>query len=60
MKTEKFRVLCEEVLVPLIVSAMERQLIDIHDMLDISASELMRIGERLDDLDAGRIDEADE
>lgn len=60
MKTEKFRVLCEEVLVPMIVSAMERQLSDIHDMLDISASELMRIGERLDDLDAGRIDEADE
>jgi hypothetical protein len=44
--------LCEQVLVPLLTTAFDRQLIDIHDMLDIASSELVRIGERLDDIDA--------
>ncbi|HEY1707190.1 MAG TPA: hypothetical protein VGG10_02920 [Rhizomicrobium sp.] len=51
MKTEKFRALCEQVLVPLLTTAFDRQLIDIHDVLDIASSELVRIGERLDDIE---------
>jgi len=52
MNTKHFRELCEEVLVPMLTGAMEQQLRDIHDMLDVSAGELVRIGERLDELDA--------
>jgi hypothetical protein len=52
MTNEQFRELCEQVLVPLIVGAIERHLVDIHDILDISANELMRVGDRLDDIDA--------
>jgi hypothetical protein len=51
MTNEQFRELCEKVLVPLIVAAIEPHLVDIHDILDISANELMRIGDRLDDID---------
>jgi hypothetical protein len=42
MNTKKFRELCQEVLVPLLTDALERPLIDIHDMIDISSNELMR------------------
>lgn len=52
MNTTEFRELCEQVLVPLITSAFEQHLIDIHDVIDISSNELIRIGERLDDIDA--------
>jgi hypothetical protein len=52
MNTEQFRELCEQVLVPLIVSAFERHLVDIHDVIDISSNELMRIADRLDGIDA--------
>lgn len=52
MNTNKFRELCEQVLVPLFISAIEPHLVDIHDVIDISSNELMRIGDRLDDIDA--------
>jgi hypothetical protein len=52
MTTEQFRELCEQVLVPLLTAVFERHLIDIHDILDITSNELMRIGDRLDDIDA--------
>jgi hypothetical protein len=52
MTNEQFRELCESVLIPLIVGAIERHLVDIHDILNISANELMRMGDRLDDIDA--------
>ncbi len=52
MNTNKFRELCQQVLVPLLTEVFERHLIDIHDVLDISSNELMRIGDRLDDIDA--------
>jgi len=50
MNTQQFRELCQEVLVPLIIEAFERHLIDIHDVIDISSNELIRIGERLDNI----------
>lgn len=52
MTTKEFRELCEQVLVPLLTSTFERHLVDIHDVIDISSNELMRIGDRLDDIDA--------
>lgn len=52
MNTQKFRELCEQVLVPLLTGALEPHLIDIHDVIDISSNELIRIGERLDDINA--------
>ena len=52
MTTEQFRELCEEVLVPLVIGAIERHLVDIRDVIDISSNELMRIADRLDDIDA--------
>jgi len=51
MTNEQFRELSEKVLIPQIVGAIERHLVDIHDILDISANELMRMGDRLDDID---------
>jgi hypothetical protein len=61
-ETENFRLLCEQVLVPLLTTAFERQVLDIHDMLDIASNELIRIGERLDEIDAHicRATDADE
>jgi len=52
MNTQKFRELCQQFLVPLLAEVFERHLVDIHDVIDISANELIRIGERLDDIDA--------
>ena len=52
MNTQKFRDLCQQFLVPLITEVFERHLVDIHDMIDISSNELIRIGERLDDIEA--------
>lgn len=52
MNTQQFRELCQQVLVPLLTEALEPHLIDIHDVIDISSNELIRIGERLDDIDA--------
>lgn len=59
MNTNHFRELCKEILVPMLTGALEQQLRDIHDMLDVSAGELVRIGERLDELDAGVHDDDD-
>jgi len=39
-------------LVPLVIGAIERHLVDIRDVIDISSNELMRIADRLDDIDA--------
>jgi len=52
MNKERFQELCEKVLVPMVVAAIEPHLVDIHDILDISTNELMRVGDRLDDIDA--------
>lgn len=52
MTKEKFQEMCESILVPLVTGAIERHLVDIHDVLDISSNELMRLGDRLDDIDA--------
>jgi hypothetical protein len=52
MNTKHFRELCEQIFVPMVIGALEQQLRDIHDMLDVSAGELVRIGERLDEMDA--------
>ena len=51
MTNEQFRELSEKVLIPQIVGAIEKHLVDIHDILDITANELMRLGDRLDDID---------
>ncbi|HEY4941891.1 MAG TPA: hypothetical protein VII56_10720 [Rhizomicrobium sp.] len=51
MNTQKFRELCQQVLIPLLTEVFEHHLIDIHDVINISANELIRIGERLDDID---------
>jgi hypothetical protein len=60
MNTKQFRALCEQVLVPLLIDGFERQLRDIHDILDISANELMRVADRLDDIDAHLLRDAGE
>jgi hypothetical protein len=52
MNTLKFRELCQEVLVPLITDAFAPHLVDIHDVIDICSNELIRIGDRLDDVNA--------
>lgn len=52
MNTKHFRELCEQIFIPMLTGALEQQLRDIHDMLDVSAGELVRIGERLDEMDA--------
>jgi hypothetical protein len=52
MNTQKIRELYENVLVPLIESAIAPRLTDIHDILDITHNEMVRIGDRLDDIDA--------
>ncbi len=54
MNTKQIHELCEQVLIPMLTGLLEQQFKDIHDMLDISASELVRIGERLDEMDAHR------
>lgn len=60
MNTKQFREMCEQVLLPMLTGTMEQQLRDIHDMLDVSASELVRIGERLDEMDVRTRDDDDE
>lgn len=60
MTQQKFRELCETVLVPLVVAAIEPRLVDIHDMLDITASELTRLDDRLDDVRAKLCRDADD
>ena len=50
MNQQQFRELCEKVLVPLVVAAIEPRLVDVHDMLDITASELTRLDDRLEDI----------
>ena len=52
MTTEQFRELCEKILIPLINSTIEPRLVDIHDILDITHNEMVRIGDRLDEIDA--------
>jgi hypothetical protein len=52
MTTQKFRELCQQFLVPMLTEVFERHLVDIHDMIDISSNELIRISERLDDIEA--------
>jgi hypothetical protein len=47
MNQKQVREHCEKVLVPLIVAAIEPRLVDVHDMLDITASELTRLDDRL-------------
>jgi hypothetical protein len=51
MTKEKFTKLCETVLLPKLSDAMHDQLGDIHATLDAMSQELIRVGERLDDID---------
>jgi hypothetical protein len=56
MTNDKFRALCEQVLIPRLGDLLHRQLVELEQTLEIVASELVRIGDRLDhiaaDLDA--------
>lgn len=52
MNTKQFRELCEDVLIPLLSKAWEPHFVDIHDVINIMENELMRIADRLDDIDA--------
>lgn len=60
MTNDKFRELCEQVLIPRMGDLLHRQLIDLEQTLEIILRELIRIGDRLDhvavDLDVLRND----
>jgi hypothetical protein len=50
MTKDKFKTLCEEVLVPQLGDLMHVQLKDLHETLDIMSEELLRIGNKLEEL----------
>ena len=52
MTNDKFRELCEKVLIPRIGDLLHPHLIDVSESLDIYAKELIRIGDRLDKMAA--------
>ena len=60
MTKDKFRELCEQVLVPRIGDLMHAQLTDVHQTLDVLAGELVRIGNRFDWLAARLIERPDD
>lgn len=48
MTNDKFRELCEQILIPRLGDLMYLQLTDLNETLDIFARELVRIDDRLD------------
>jgi hypothetical protein len=48
MTKDKFRELCEQVLIPRLGDFMHVQLTDLNETLDAVARELVRVGDRLD------------
>ncbi len=50
MTNDKFKQLCEQVLIPRLGDLMHQQLTDMHETLDVFANELKRIGDRLERL----------
>jgi len=50
MTKDKFAVLCEQVLVPRVSDLIRRELMDLHQSLEVISRELIRIGRRLDQL----------
>lgn len=52
MTNDKFRELCERVLIPLVGDLLHRQFIDILETIDVISNELLRLGDRLDQIGA--------
>lgn len=48
MTNDKFREMCDKVLIPRIGDLLHRHLIEITEAMDIYSNELIRIGARLD------------
>lgn len=48
MTKDKFKMLCEQVLIPRLGNLMHLHLTGVHESLDIIARELARTGDRLD------------
>lgn len=57
MTKDKFKTLCDEVLVPRISKLMHGQLTDMAETLEIVGEELRRIGDRLDEMAAADEDD---
>jgi hypothetical protein len=52
MTNDKFRELCEKVLIPRLGDLLHHRLLDMHETLDVIANELLRLGDRVDHLAA--------
>lgn len=50
MTKDKFRVLCEQVLIPRLGDFLHVNQVDLQETLDIISSELVRIADRLDNI----------
>lgn len=60
MNTKQIREWCEKHIVPLVNTAIEAVLIDIHGDINTISEELIRIGQRLDDIDTHLCRDIDE
>jgi len=63
MTKDKFRELCDHVLIPRLGDLLHHQLVDLLQTLEVHSDELIRIGERLDRIEcwlAGRDDHEEE
>jgi hypothetical protein len=54
MSNEKFKTMCEQILVPRIGDMLHVQLVDVNVTLELFQAELIRIGKQLDGIAAGR------
>ena len=52
MTKDKFRELCEEVLIPLLGKLLYHQLAELHDTLEVMAREMVRMGDQMGDIAA--------
>ncbi len=52
MTKDKFQLLCEKILIPLIGHLLHQQLTELHDLIDVMGQEMVRIGIRLDRMEA--------
>jgi hypothetical protein len=57
MKPAKFKLLCDQILVPLMVDAVHTELKDMNETVDVMARALARIEERLDEFGASNLDD---
>ena len=49
MTKDKFRILCEDVLIPLLGKLLYHQLAELHDTLEVMAREMVRMGDQIGD-----------